>query len=92
MGWRIQTHLLSHVHVAVDGSVRVRQCPFHNGYTYRSGSSPSFSCLNISSIRNLKGQSSSLEVLGVCLVCHLGLVGPDTGNDDTGNTDVETMS
>jgi len=28
-------------------------------------------------------------VLGVCLVCHLGLVGPDTGNNDTRDTDVE---
>jgi hypothetical protein len=30
-----------------------------------------------------------LEVLGVRLVGHLGLVGPDTGNEDSGNTNVE---
>ena len=56
--------------------------------TYRSGSSPSFSCLRISCVPILR-EKDSLDVLGVLLVGHLGLVGPDTSYKDTGNADVE---
>jgi hypothetical protein len=38
------------------------------------------------------GRADSLEVFGVLLVSHLGLVGPDTSYENTGNADVEAIA